>query len=201
MVSRNLTNALLTLVVLSGSGCASSGKKKTPQVSFGGTSHAPAVHPLPPPEAGAANRPYAVPASGQAVPVYIPPKIVKTVLAPYQDEKGRLFGAQEMYEVIEEGRLNPEALERPDLAYIPPENLIVPPGMGNPVSAPAMDRAFQEAPRLPIDLIDPRDITITGLLEQEENRSRAQRMADASAKRAVFDPDLGWVLVPPSGVR
>ena len=36
--------------------------------------------------------------------------------------------------------MNVNALQNPDLAYIPPENIVVPPGMGNPVSTPAMQR-------------------------------------------------------------
>lgn len=141
-------------------------------------------------------RPVAVAPASQGVPVYIPPKITATTLAPYVDEKGRLFGPQVMYEKVTEGKMNVDALQNPDLAYIPQENLVVPPGMGNPVSSPAMMQKTQEASRLPSDAIDPRDIVVTGLLSKEANAAEAQRMATAAGRRAQFDPDLGWVLLP-----
>lgn len=146
-------------------------------------------------------QPVAVTPASRGVPVYVPPKIVKTVLAPYQDEKGRLFGPQVMYQEVQPGHMNVAALQNPDLAYIPPDNLVVPPGMGNPVSAPAMQHAAVEAPRLPVDYIDPRDILTTGLLSRAENRAEAERLAKAAGRRAVFDPDIGWILVPPSVVK
>lgn len=139
--------------------------------------------------------------ASQGTPVFLPPKITKTVLAPYEDEKGRLFGPQVMYQVVQEGHMNVNALQNPDLAYIPPENIVVPPGMGNPVSTPAMQRAAEEAPRLSLDTIDPRDVTVTGLLSKIENRAEAERMAKAAGRRAVFDPDIGWILVPTSVVK
>lgn len=145
--------------------------------------------------------PVAVTPATRGVPVYTNAKIVQTVLAPYEDEKGRLFGPQVMYEKVSEGRMNPEALEHPELAYIPPDNLIVPPGMGNPVSGVAMQRAAEEAPRMPTDLIDPRDVVVTGLLSKEANRGEADRMASAAGRRAVFDPDIGWILVPLSPAK
>lgn len=148
-----------------------------------------------------APRPFATKSNAQGVSVYTAPKIVKTTLAPYEDEKGRIFGPQQMYEIVSPGRLNPDALEQPDLAFIPVDNLVVPPGMGNPVSGVAMEEAYQEAPRMPIDIIDPRDITVTGLLSRDANNAQAARMADAAKKRAVFDQDLGWILVPMSGVQ
>lgn len=146
-------------------------------------------------------QPIATQPATRGVAVYTPPKIVQTVLAPYEDEKGRLFGPQVMYEKVEEGRFNAEALQNPELAYIPQENMIVPAGMGNPASAVAMQRVAEEAPRMPTDLIDPRDVIVTGLLGREANRGEAERMATAAGRRAVFDPDIGWLLVPVSSVR
>ena len=115
--------------------------------------------------------------------------------------RGGSFGPQVMYQVVQEGHMNVNALQNPDLAYIPPENIVVPPGMGNPVSTPAMQRAAEEAPRLSLDTIDPRDVTVTGLLSKIENRAEAERMAKAAGRRAVFDPDIGWILVPTSVVK
>jgi hypothetical protein len=135
------------------------------------------------------------------VAVYTPPKIARTELAAYEDEKGRLFGPQVMYEKVEEGRFNAAALQNPELAYIPQENLVVPPGMGNPASAVAMQRVAEEAPRMPTDYIDPRDVLVTGLLGKDANRAEADRMATAAGRRPVFDPDIGWILVPPSVVK
>lgn len=135
------------------------------------------------------------------IAVYTPPKITQTRLAPYEDEKGRFFGPQVMYEKVEEGKFNPAALENPEMAYIPQENLVVPPGMGNSVSAVAMQRVAEEAPRMPTDYIDPRDVMVTGLLAKEGNRAEAERMAAAAGRRTVFDPDIGWILVPASVVK
>ncbi len=142
-------------------------------------------------------RPFARVAEPDAVrAVYTPPKIVKTTLAAYEDEKGRLFGPQEMYEKVEEGRFNTAALENPELAYIPPENLVVPPGMGNPVSMPAMRHRAEEQPKLATDFIDPRDVAPTGLFARVDDRAAAERMAERAGRRAVYDADLGWLLVP-----
>ena len=145
--------------------------------------------------------PVAAPPVAAGVPVYTPPKITRTELAPYEDEKGRLFGPQVMYEKIEEGRFNAAALQNPELAYIPQENLVVPAGMGNPASAAAMQRVANEAPRLSMDHIDPRDVMITGLLAREGNRTEAERMGAAAGRRPVFDPDIGWILLPLSAVK
>ena len=146
-------------------------------------------------------KPLANPPATSGMAVYTPPKIIKTELAAYEDEKGRLFGPQVMYEKIEEGRFNAAALQNPELAYIPQENLVVPPGLGNPTSAVAMQRVAEEAPRLPTDYIDPRDVLVTGLLGKDANRAEADRMAQAGGRRAVFDPDIGWILVPTSVVK
>ena len=106
-----------------------------------------------------------------------------------------------MYEKVEEGKFNADALQNPELAYIPQENMIIPPGMGNPVSAVAQQKRAEEAPRMPTDMIDPRDVVVTGLLGKESNRGEAERMAAAAGRRTVYDPDLGWILVPASGVK
>lgn len=136
--------------------------------------------------------------SDPARAVYSPPKIVKTVLAAYEDEKGRLFGPQDMYEKVEEGRFNVAALENPELAYIPPENLVVPPGLGNPVALPVMRQRAAEAGQLPLDLFDGREVVPTGLFSAGDNRAEAERLAARQGRRAVYDPDLGWLLVPGS---
>jgi hypothetical protein len=59
----------------------------------------------------------------------------------------------------------------------------------------------EEAPRMPTDYIDPRDVLVTGLLGKDANRAEADRMATAAGRRPVFDPDIGWILVPPSVVK
>lgn len=145
--------------------------------------------------------PVATAPATSGVAVYTPPKITRTELAPYEDEKGRLFGPQVMYEKIEEGRFNAAALQNPELAYIPQENLVVPAGMGNPASAVAMQRVANEAPRMATDHIDPRDVMVTGLLARDGNHAEADRMATAAGRRAVFDPDIGWILLPLSVVK
>ena len=206
---KTITVSLIAVLALASvSGCASSRKssrpKDIPQVII------PAITNRPIAETSGTTvgktyvgepSPVAVTPATRAIPVYTGPKIVQTVLAPYEDEKGRLFGPQVMYEKVTEGRMNPEALENPELAYIPPENLVVPPGMGNPVSSVAMQRQAEEAPRLPTDIIDPRDILVTGLISNEANRAEAERMAKNAGRRARFDPDIGWILIPESTVK
>ena len=199
-----VTAASLSVAAALLAGCQSSSTTKNPKVimaaitatpSGGDTASAPITAQ---PFAGVGPGPVAVTPANRGVPVYIGPKITQTVLAPYENEKGQLFGPQVMYEKVEEGRMNVNALQNPELAYIPQDNLVIPPGMGNPVSAAASQQAAQEAPRLPTDYIDPRDIVVTGLLGKDSNKPEAERMAVASNRRAVFDPDLGWILVPAS---
>lgn len=177
----------------------------TPTVIIPAVTHRPATAPLPSTAqvsgynaaVGSPTVPLAFTPASRGTPVYTAPKIVKVTLAAYEDEKGRLFGPQVMYQKVDEGHMNVEALNgNPDLAYIPSESLVVPPGMGNPVSAAAMERKAADEPRMPTDYYDPRDITPTGLMSKEANRNEAERMAAAAGRRAVFDPDIGWLLVP-----
>jgi len=204
---------LLAITIFSTTGCTT--PKKSSAAGYGGNAEmaqviTPAVTTRPiAAKTGADNgsmyagqpKPIANPPATSGMAVYTGPKIIRTELAPYEDEKGRLFGPQVMYQKVEEGRFNAAALQNPELAYIPQENLVVPPGMGNPASVVAMQRVAEEAPRMPTDYIDPRDVMVTGLLGKDANRAEADRMAQAAGRRPVFDPDIGWILVPPSVVK
>lgn len=133
-------------------------------------------------------------------PVYKNPKIQATTLNAYKDEKGRLFGPQMMWEVVEEGGFNPTALDaNPDLAYIPPQNLVVPPGMGSPVSAVARRQAVTPRNRSILEN-RPDQVTVTGLALRTD-AAEAERMAAKSGKAAVYDSEVGWLLVPKEEIK
>lgn len=134
--------------------------------------------------------------------VYVNPKLVKVSLAPHIDHNGNLIGRTDLYEVVTPGHFNVSALQNPDNAFIPTEDAIIPPGLANPATLPAMHEAAAHEPgHLPLDTIDPADVTITGLLASDSNRDQAEGMAKAADKVAYYDPDLGWVLLPKSAFR
>ena len=129
-------------------------------------------------------------------PIYNNPKIAKVVLAPHIDKNGRLYGAQEMYQVADEGGWNLEALEPGASGYIPATNVETPANIGNPVAAPV-----RRSPALPaesqhmVDRIDPENVVITGLLSQTD-QTQANTMAAEKNMQATWDDQLGWILVP-----
>ena len=141
-----------------------------------------------------------LPAAGylppQDKPIYNNPKIAKVVLAPHIDKNGRLYGAQEMYQVADEGGWNIEALEPGASGYIPSVNVETPANVGNPIAAPA-----RRSPPVPaesknlIDQIDAENVVITGLLNQTDE-AQAKNMAKEKGLLAVWDEQLGWILIP-----
>jgi hypothetical protein len=117
-------------------------------------------------------------------------------LRSYQDAEGRLFGPQIMYQVVDPGGWNLEAVEN-GRGFIPAANAEMPPSIDSPGIAQA-----REAPPLPRDapLLDPdraARITITGLM-REEDQPRAEALARQAGEgtAAVFDPSAGWLLIP-----
>ena len=129
-------------------------------------------------------------------PVYLNPKIGIVHLRAHQDAEGRLLGPQVMYQVTDPGGWNVDAVEK-GRGYIPAVNVEVPPNAGSPYVVPA-----SAAPPLPPDspLIDPEaaaKIVITGIMDPGE-KSQAEAMArDAGDGRiAVFDSQVGWLLLP-----
>lgn len=130
-------------------------------------------------------------------PVYINPKIRRVELAPYQDERGRLYSGQTVYEIEREGQWNVAALENPDRAIIPPENIMPPPGYGSQVSRRAMqDATAVNGATAPLDTLDPREIVPLGLFSRSEDAVQARRMAAARGMVAEYDTEIGWFLRP-----
>jgi hypothetical protein len=134
----------------------------------------------------------AVPAS-----VYRSPKIAMVYLRAHQDTEGRLLGPQVVYQVVDPGGWNIDAVEQGH-GYIPSVNLELPPGQGAPYGVPARGIA-PLAPASP--LLDPaaaREIVITGLMRPDD-----QPAAEGIARRqgagftALYDEQAGWILLPP----
>lgn len=141
-----------------------------------------------------------IPAAGYLpplnTPIYNNPRIAKVFLAPHIDKNGRLYGPQTMYQVADEGGWNLAALEPGASGYIPAANVETPANIGNPIAAPA-----RVSPPLPseskhlIDHIDPENVVITGLLAQSD-QAQASTMASDKGLMAVWDEQLGWLLIP-----
>jgi hypothetical protein len=117
-------------------------------------------------------------------------------LRAHQDSEGRLLGPQLMYQVVEPGGWNIQALESGN-GYVPAANLEVPANAASPLVVPAT-----QAPSLPADapLLDPdaaSRITITGLMNPGD-RPEAQAMASRAGGScaAVYDDQAGWLLIP-----
>ena len=118
---------------------------------------------------------------GQPEPIYRNPRIGVVYLRAHQDPEGRLLGPQVMYQVVDPGGWNIQALDGGN-GYLPSTNIQVP-------SVP------EDEP-----LLDPesaRSITITGLMAPED-RSEAEAMAGRAGGScaAVYDKQAGWLLIP-----
>jgi hypothetical protein len=119
-------------------------------------------------------------------------------LRAHQDADGRLLGPQVMYQVVDPGGWNVDAVDRGH-GYIPSVNVEVPPGQVSPYVVPARGLT----PLAPSDpLLDPAaaaEIVISGLLRPDD-----QPAAEGLARRqgagwtAVYDEQAGWLLLPPA---
>jgi hypothetical protein len=117
--------------------------------------------------------------------IYRNPKIGVVYLRAHQDSEGRLLGPQIMYQVVDPGGWNIQALEGGN-GYLPAANTHVP--------------AIQ-MPSVPEDepLQDPdaaRSITITGLMSQGDRSEAEEMAAKAGGCAAVYDKQAGWLLIP-----
>jgi hypothetical protein len=128
--------------------------------------------------------------------IYRNPRIGVVYLRAHQDAAGRLLGPQIMYQVVEPGGWNLQALESGD-GYVPAANLEAPANTGSPLVVPAA-----QVPSSPADapLLDPEAasrITITGLMDPGD-RPEAEAMAGRAGRAcaAVYDRQAGWLLVP-----
>lgn len=122
----------------------------------------------------------APPAPLESVPeaVYRNPKIGRITLRAHQDPQGRLLGPQVMYQIVDPGGWNLEALDPSSGAFV---------------------ASGEEPPPAGTPLLDPgraADTVITGLMRLED-RAAAETLAQKSAGRAAFfDEEAGWLLVP-----
>lgn len=124
--------------------------------------------------------------------VYRNPKIGVVYLRAYQDAAGRLFGPQVMYQITEAGGWNLDAVENDrtlaDASFeIPARSLAIAPARG--------------APERPADspLLDPAkaaQITLTGLMRQEDQEQAEAMALQAGDRVAMFDAEAGWLLMP-----
>jgi len=106
----------------------------------------------------------APPAPETPAAVYRNPRIGKVLLRAHQDAEGRLLGPQVMYQVVEPGGWNLEALDAP----------------AAPVGQPAGG------------------IVLTGRMDPGERAAAAAQAAQRGAGwTALFDPQAGWLLLPP----
>jgi len=128
--------------------------------------------------------------------IYRNPRIGVVYLRAHQDSEGRLLGPQIMYQVVDPGGWNVQALEK-GAGFVPVGNIEVPANTGSPLVVPA-----SEIPSSPADapLLDPdaaSRITITGLMDPGD-RSEAEAMAGRTGGdcAAVYDKQAGWLLVP-----
>jgi hypothetical protein len=177
------------LGALLAAGCASVRRREAPPPAL-----APAILPAAASVAAVPAPPMA-PAAPEAV--YRNPKIAMVTLRAHQDAGGRLLGPQVMYQVVDPGGWNIEAVEQ-GRGYIPSVNLEVPPGQGSPYQAPARGLV-----PLPADspLLAPEaaaEIVITGLMRLDE-QPQAEGLArgQVPGTKAVFDEQAGWLLLPP----
>ncbi|HEX3731177.1 MAG TPA: hypothetical protein VHV47_15300, partial [Opitutaceae bacterium] len=93
------------------------------------------------------------------------PRIGKVLLRAHQDAAGRLLGPQVMYQVVDPGGWNLEALDGPAAPEGPPATGIVLTGRMGPG-------------------------------ERAEAEAEAARRGPAWT--AIFDPQAGWLLLPPT---
>jgi hypothetical protein len=135
-------------------------------------------------------------APAAAEPVYRNPKIAMVTLRAYQDAAGRLFGPQVMYQVTDPGAWNVEAVEQ-GKSYIAAANLEVPPEVGSPYVVPAREvsPAPPDSPLLDLGVATKTVITGLGRPEDKPRADQLARQAGGEA-RAVYDDQLGWLLVP-----
>jgi len=107
-------------------------------------------------------------------------------LRAHQDAEGRLLGPQVIYQIVEPGGWNVEALDAPAR---PP-----PPLSPSPAAAPPP----AEAPSLLLDPAKAARITVTGLMQREDRpQAEAQAQAAGGGRTAVYDAEAGWLIVPP----
>ena len=120
------------------------------------------AHPAPTLAAPAPFAPVSAPAA-----VYRNPRIGQVQLRAHLDAAGRLLGPQVMYQVVEPGGWNVDAVENG------PDEIV-----------PARAAPAEAGPK----------IEVTGLMREDERPLAEARAREGQA--AVFDAEAGWLLVP-----
>lgn len=185
---KQLAHATVVVPLLALSGCAALSTPASPPSAAHVTASA-TTSPSAPTET-----PVVAPPLSPTAPefVYRNPKIGVVYLRAYQDAAGRLFGPQVMYQIAEPGGWNLDAVEdgRPlaDASFeIPARSLAIAPARGaqeRPADSPLLDPAKAA------------QITLTGLMRQED-QAQAEAMARQAGDRvAMFDTEAGWLLMP-----
>jgi hypothetical protein len=170
-------------------GCGSVRRFDPPKAPADAPAILPAVAPSP--------RPPAVPmAPVVPEPVYLNPKIGMVTLRAHQDAEGRLLGPQVMYQVVDPGRWNIDAVEQ-GRGYIPSVNLEVPPNQGSPYVVPAREIPPLASSSVLLDPTAAAGIVITGLMRPED-KPEAEGLArrQGAGATAVYDEQAGWLLLP-----
>jgi hypothetical protein len=173
------------LAALLAAGCASAPRTSPPPP-------VPAAVAVVPPPAPIAAMPLAVPEA-----VYRNPKIALVYLRAHQDTEGRLLGPQVMYQVVDPGGWNVDAVEQGH-GYIPPVNLEMPPEPASSAGVPARGIAPLGSSSPLLDPAVAAEIVITGLMRPDD-----QPAAEGLARRqgagstVLYDEQAGWLLLPP----
>jgi hypothetical protein len=132
----------------------------------------------------------------EPIPYRMPEKVRVVEVAGYRNENGEVILPTRKIVVEEEARWNMDAVRSPHRAYVEPEHLNALPSS----STVDYNRADSAEPTAMIDSIPTRELTtmdnidITGLFRKDQERAAAA-MAKAD-QQAVWDPDLGWILMP-----
>jgi hypothetical protein len=136
------------------------------------------------------------------LPVWNESELVAVEMDAYVNEKGELVEPSRKWVVRKPGGWNVDAARSPERAYIPAANVApIPqaPGSYTPYVSPGVSVSSLTPPapkRGAVDLAGVKNVRVTGFMHQSD-RTKAQDMA-APGEVLVFDPALGYLLVPQS---
>jgi hypothetical protein len=134
-------------------------------------------------------------------PVYRNPKIGVVHLRAHEDAQGRLLGPQVMYQVVDPGGWNLEAVERGG-GIIAPANREAAPNAVSPYAPQARETI---PPPADSPLLDPDQagrIGITGLMSLgDKTAAEAMAAREGGDRIAIFDDQAGWLLIPRAAAK
>jgi hypothetical protein len=141
----------------------------------------------------------------EPIPVIKNPKVVRVYYAPYVNEKGEAFPGGYKYVISEGVSWNMEALRNPDLAYIPAENAEPVPSYQGMNYTPMQQSSTEPAGAplantvSPLLMFDMEAAKFSGYVNPEEE-DKARALANSN-ETVLFDPNLGWIIVPKTALR